>query len=160
MPEATRLETRAAIAEAVCNLLEGAVRRVDAYLPDVDPALWNTPGVLEAMRRFAIGRSHRELRLLLRDPPALAATHGPLLGLAQRLPSHLLLRDEPLDDAPAATTGFVTNDAGALLRFDAARRLGGEFLAEGGGEARRFADAFEQAFSRARPCSEFRVLGI
>ncbi len=160
MPDVQRLETRAEIIEALSALLAGAIRRVDAYLPDVDVAIWNAPEVLDAIRRFAIGRSQRELRLLLRDPPALAVTNGALLALAQRLPSHVLLRDEPVDEGPAASTGFIASDAGALLRFDASRRPGGEFSAESSGDSRRLAEAFEQAFSRARPCSEFRILGI
>lgn len=156
----TRCETRQALVAAMQALSDDALRTVVAYVPALDDGLWSSAELIAVVRTFLTGRSQREWRLLVRDTRGIATEHGPLIALAQRLPSLLLLRQADPDHALPARQAFVANDAGLLLLFDADQRPGAVFARDDRGRARKLVEAHDQAWDRARSLSELRSLGI
>ena len=152
------VETRAAALAATLGVIAGARRDLQIYSRELDPGLLDTPEALAALRRFATQGG--ETRVLLQDPGTPQRALSPLLGLAQRLPSAFALRavEEPGDLAYASA--FVVNDRGGWYFRTLGHRFDGETHLQGEPRSRQLRAAFEPMWERARPCPEFRALGI
>lgn len=148
-----------AIATATA-LAHHARRRLRIYTRALDPGLLDAPPVLDALRRLAVRGNGVEIRLLMQDAATPRADQAPLLALAQRLPSVLLLRevDDPVDrNDPSA---YLANDAGGYYFRALGHRFDGEADLDAPGRARQLGDGFDRVWERARPCSELRALGL
>lgn len=154
------VETREAAVAATAALIAGARSRLWVHSRELDPGLFDAEPVLDALRAFAVGGRGREVRILLHDPLAPQRAHAPLLVLAQRLPSVFQFRavDDPVDRAfPSA---FIASDAGGYYFRSLGHRFDGDWDPAGPGRARQLAEAFRPVWERARPCTEFRALGL
>ena len=152
------VQTRAAALAATLGVMAGARRSLQIYSRELDPGLLDTPEALAALRQFATQGG--ETRILLQDPGTPQRALSPLIGMAQRLPSAFALRavEEPGDLAYAAA--FVVNDRGGWYFRTLGHRFDGETHLHGEPRARQLRAAFEPMWERARPCTEFRALGI
>lgn len=153
------LDAAGAIA-AVVAVATQARRSLCIYSRQLDPGLLDAPPVLEALRRFATHTRGAEVHVLLQD--ALSPQHAlaPLLNLGQRLPSTFVFREvvEPVDRAyPSA---FMANDLGGYYFRGLGHRYDGETGVDSPARARQLREEFGRFWERARPCSEFRALGI
>lgn len=152
------VETRQAALAALLGVITGARRSLLVYSRDLDPGLLDTPEAMAAFRRFATNDG--ETRLLLQDPGTPQRALAPLINLAQRLPSAFAFRavEEPGDRLyPSA---FVVNDRGGWYFRTLGHRFDGETDLDSEARARQLRSTFEPIWERARPCTEFRALGI
>ena len=156
----TLVENSAGAIAAVLAVATHARRSLRIYSRELDPGLLDNPRVLEALRRFATATRGGEVQVLLQDAGTPQRALAPLLNLAQRLPSVFTFREvrEPVDKAYAAA--FVVNDMSAYYFRTLGHRFDGEVDLEGAGRARQLRDEFGRFWERARPCTEFRALGI
>ncbi|HEU0307592.1 MAG TPA: GNAT family N-acetyltransferase [Lysobacter sp.] len=155
---ANPVETHDAAIAALLGVIGTARRELWIYSRELDPGLLDQSEVLAALRRFA---THRGVaHILLQDALAPQMAHAPLIGLAQRLPSSFLFRviEEPVDRAYAAA--FVANDRGGWYFRTLGHRTEGETRIDQPARARQLQGVFEPVWERARPCSEYRALGI
>lgn len=152
------VETRDAALAASLGVIAGARRSLQIYSRELDPGLLDTPETLAALRRFATQGG--ETRVLLQDPGTPQRALSPLIGLAQRLPSAFAFRavEEPGDLAYAPA--FLVNDRGGWYFRTLGHRFDGETEIHGEPRARQLRATFEPMWERARPCTEFRALGI
>lgn len=154
-----RAEGVALLAAAIEAIAAGTRRHLSLYVTRPEWDLWSAPAVIDALRGFAVARSHREVRLLFLEARGLARDHAALVALSQRLPSLVMLREADPDSAPPAPQAFVIGDHGDALLFDSGPRP----AATRTGDAQRtrpLAERFEDAWMRARPLAEIRPLGI
>lgn len=154
------VEDRNAAIAVTVELIQSARRNLHVYSRELDPGLLDAPPVLEALRRFGTRDHGQEMRVLLQDAGAPQRAHAPLLLLAQRLPSVILFRevDDPVDRAyPSA---YVANDDGGYYFRGLGHRFDGEAETAAAGRARHLVEHFRPIWERARPCSEFRALGL
>lgn len=152
------VETRDAALAALLGVIADARRGLHVYSRELDPGLLDHPDVVAALRRFATHGG--ETRVLLQDPGTPQRALAPLIGLAQRLPSAFAFRavEEPGDRAyPSA---FVANDRGGWYFRTLGHRFDGETQLDGEAHARQLRAVFQPMWERARPCTEFRALGI
>lgn len=152
------VETRDAGLAALLGVIARARRALDLYSRELDPGLLDAPEALAALRRFAINDG--EVRILLHEPAAPQRALAPLIGLAQRLPSAFAFRaiEEPTDrDYPSA---YAVNDAGGYYFRTLGHRFDGETRLDAPARARQLRAAFEPVWQRARPCTEYRALGL
>lgn len=152
------VEGRAAGLAAVLGVANGARRQLLVYTRDLDPGVLDQPEALAALRRVAVGGG--DVRILLHDPASPQRAIAPLLGLGQRLTSAFQFRaiEEPIDrDYPSA---YVANDAGGWYFRALGHRFDGETRLDDAARARQLRAHFEPVWERARPCSEFRALGL
>lgn len=150
--------TRHAGLAALLGVANGARRHLFVYSRDLDPGLFGQPEATAALRRFAVGGG--EVRVLLQDPAAPQRAIAPLLGLGQRLTSAFAFRaiQEPVDrDYPSA---YVVNDRGGWYFRPLGHRFDGETRLDADARARQLRAHFEPVWERARPCTEYRALGI
>lgn len=157
---ATAVENLAGAIAATTAVVAQARRHLRIYSRDLDPGLLDSATVLGALRRFSTRNSGGEVRILLQDAATPQHALAPLLGLAQRLPSVFAFREvrEPVDKAYASA--FIANDAGGYYFRTLGHRFDGETDLDGAGRARQLGDEFGRFWERARPCTEFRALGI
>lgn len=154
------IEDRASAIAIVTALAHQARRRLCAYSRALDPGLFDAPEVLAALRRLAVRGGGVELRFLLQDAAMPQRDLAPLLALAQRLPSVILLREvtDPVDRAyPSA---YLANDAGGYYFRSLGHRFDGEADLAAAGRARQLCDEFDRTWERSRPCTELRALGL
>ena len=156
----TAVEDLAGAIAATTAVITQARRQLRIYSRELDPGLLDNTAVLSALRRFSTRHSGGEARILLQDAATAQHTLAPMLTLAQRLPSVFAFREirEPVDKAYASA--FVANDAGGYYFRTLGHRFDGETDLDGAGRARQLRDEFGRFWERARPCTEFRALGI
>jgi len=156
----TLVETGAGAIAAMLAVVTHARRGLRIYTRELDPGLLDHPQVLDALRRFATATRGGEVHILVQDAGTPQRALAPLLTLAQRLPSVFTFREvrEPVDRAYAAA--FVANDTSGYYFRTLGHRFDGEVNLDGAGRARQLRDEFGRFWERARPCTEFRALGI
>lgn len=157
---ATAVENAAGAVAALLAITAQARRSLRIYSRELDPGLLDDPRALDALRRFATRTRGAEVQILLQDSDTPQRTLAPLLTLAQRLPSVFAFREvrEPVDKAYASA--FIANDLGGYYFRTLGHRYDGESDLEGAGRARQLRDEFGRFWERARPCTEYRALGI
>ena len=143
----------------VVALAHSARRELRIRSRALDPGVLDTPDVLEALRRFGTSRRGPTVRILLRDAAGPQRDLAPLLPLAQRLPSVFAFRQADDRADTADPSAFIVDDqAGSWFRaFD--NRLDGHARLASAGHARQLRERFDRAWERARPVTEYRVLG-
>ena len=156
----TAVEDLVGAIAATIAVVTHARRHLCIYSRELDPGLLDNTAVLGALRRFSTHHSAGGIRILLQDAATVQHTLAPLLTLAQRLPSVFAFREvrEPVDKAYA--TAFIANDASGYYFRTLGQRFDGEADLEGAGRARQLREEFGRFWERARPCTEFRALGI
>jgi predicted GNAT family N-acyltransferase len=155
---ANPVESHEAALAAILGVIATARRELWIYSRELDPGLLDHPDVMAALRRF--GTQRGVAHILLQDALAPQSAHAPLIGLAQRLPSAFLIRviDEPVDRAYASA--FIVNDRGGWYFRPLGHRFEGETRIDQPARARQLQGVFEPFWERARPCTEYRALGI
>jgi len=149
---------RDAALAAVLGVIDGARRQLLVYSRDLDPGLLDTPEAMAALRRFAVGGG--QAQVLLHDPEAPRRALAPLIGLSQRLPSAFAFRaiEEPVDrDYPSA---YVVNDRSGWYFRTLGHRFEGDTRLDDEARGRQLRAHFSPVWERARPCTQFRALGI
>ncbi|HEY5850748.1 MAG TPA: GNAT family N-acetyltransferase [Lysobacter sp.] len=158
LDQVNAVERRDAAIATVVGVIASARRRLWIYSRELDPGVLDQPEVLAELRRFAVAEG--EVRVLLHDPAAPQRAIAPLLGLAQRLTSAFALRaiEEPVDrDYPGA---YVVNDDGGWYFRQLGHRFDGETRLDDPARGRQLRAHFDPVWERARPCSEYRALGL
>jgi predicted GNAT family N-acyltransferase len=156
----TVVENLAGAIAATTAVITQARRHLRLYSRELDPGLLDNALVLGALRRFSTRNPGGEVRILLQDAGTPQHTLAPLLSVAQRLPSVFAFREvrEPVDRAYASA--FIANDASGYYFRTLGHRYDGENDLDGAGRARQLREEFGRFWERARPCTEFRALGI
>lgn len=149
---------RAGAIAATLGVIVTARRQLLIYSPELDPGVLDVPEIITALRGFAIDNG--EIRILLHDPTAPQRNQSPLIGLHQRLPSTIAFRavEEPFDRSYASA--YTCSDAGGYYFRPIASRLEGDTRIDDRSRARHLLNLFSPVWERARPCSEYRTLGI
>lgn len=143
----------------VVALAHAARRELRIRSRDLDPGVLDAPDALDALRRFATGRRGPVVRVLLQDAARPQREHAPLLLLAQRLPSVFAFREADDRSDTADPSAFVVDDLGGSLYRPFDNRIEGEARLASAGTARQLRERFDRAWDRARPVTEYRVLG-
>lgn len=156
------VETRDAALAAVLGVIGTARRALQIYSRELDPGLLDTPEVLSALRRLATGSEagQVQVQVLLQDAAAPQRALAPLLGLAQRMPSSFSFRavEEPTDRA--CPSAFIVDDTGSYYFRPLGHRFDGETRLQAPARGRQLRATFDPVWQRARPCTEYRALGL
>ncbi|NOT89936.1 MAG: GNAT family N-acetyltransferase [Lysobacter sp.] len=156
----TAIDTREAAVAITTAVVTATRRELCLYSRQLDPGLFDSPEVLEALRRLATRRQRVDIRILLQDAGTPQRAHAPLIGLSQRLSSVFAFREitDPADHGYASA--FIANDSGGYYFRTLGNRFDGEAALDFGGRARQLADGFMPVWERARIVTEFRALDI
>jgi hypothetical protein len=67
-------------------------RLVSIFTPDLEPAVYDHPPVIEVIKRFVLSHSFAKVRVLLRDHTRHTGSGSRFMSMARRLSSYLELR--------------------------------------------------------------------
>lgn len=148
-------------AQAAAGEILAAARNELAILTqDLDPALLDSPEALAELKRVALSGRRARLRILVADPRGPLADGHRLIPLAQRLTSAIELR-MPVEDVDLQyPSAFLLNDRGGYFFRPLAGRGAGSGSTCNPGRHAQLLAFFDEAWERARPIPELRVLGL
>lgn len=144
---------------AVGSLLANARRTVVLLSPTLDAQLFGADECLAAVSAFARRSRHTRMRILVEDTKAIAANSHPLLELARRLPSKVLIRRLPADREPAKSSYIVVDEEAVWMLPDRDAYVGWTNQHDRV-QARRLADEFLWLFERSTEDPELRLLSL
>lgn len=154
------IERRADAVDMTAQIIQAARRTVWIRSFTLDPGLLDTSEVMQALRSFATAGRGIEVRVLLHDAATPQRAQAPLIALSQRLPSIFLFRElsDPVDrNDPSA---WIASDGGGYYLRKLGQRVEGEAELHAPARCRQLRSSHDQAWERARPISEYRVLGL
>lgn len=148
-----------ALAETL-HLIGDAKRELCIYTRALDPDLFESEVVLEALKRVAISGRGASIRILVQDPRAVAARGHRLLPLAQRLTSVFALRTPVQDDDLQYPSAFLLNDVRGYYFRVLGNRFEGEAVNYAPGRHAQLLEYFNQVWERSEPSEDLRQLSL
>lgn len=142
------------------QLVAQARRKLWIYTRDLDPKLYGTPEMLDALKRFAIESRGGALRILLHDAGAPLRDQHPLLPLVQRLSSSMQIRVPEAEPDLQYPCAFLVNDRGGYLLRPIGSRYEGSADLHAPGRQRQLREYFDQVWERSIPSPELRPVHI
>ena len=140
--------------------LIGAARRdLCIYTRDLDPQIFDTEEVLEALKRLAVG-GHAAIRIIVQEPQLAVRRGHRLIALAQRLTSVFTLRTPIQDEDRQYPSAFVLNDAYGFYFRTLGNRFEGEAINYAPGRHAQLLDYFRQVWERSEASEELRQLSL
>lgn len=158
--EATRLETVESALDATLQLIEPSRRYLYIYSHDLEYSLYGQNEMVEALKQFALRQRNGCVQIIIQDPASLRSQIHPLIELAQRLPSHFLIRAPMETEDLQYLSAFVINDCDGYLFRLLGNRYEGHWSPNLPARNRQLREEFERVWQRSRPCTEFRALGL
>lgn len=141
------------------ELLQQNHRTLAILTRDLDSLIYGTSEFTEAMSAFARSSRHSQIQLLIKDTkPAIESSH-PLIRLAQRLSSKILVRKitvEPNNKDMA----FMLGDTDKLLYKNDDSVYRGFFNCNAARELKPLREEFNYLWQYAEPEPEFQLLHI
>lgn len=98
------------------RMAEQAVRRLDILTYDLDPALYDQPPFLEAVKQLALNHRLSLIRILLQDSARVQHHGHRLTELARRLPSKIEIRRPHPDAIDHAENFLIADETGFVHR--------------------------------------------
>jgi len=146
--------------EAVLDLVQAARRDIVVYTRELEPALFAHAPIVQAFKDFAISGRGGVARFVVQDPALAQRSPHPLLAVAQRLSSAILLRTPQDVEELQYPSVFVATDADGYLFRLLGSRFEGDWSPRLPGRNRQLLEHFQRVWERARPCTELRSLQI
>lgn len=153
------LERSRSIRALSTEMAEQARRELLILGPTLDPAIYDQPAFLAAVKRLALGRSEPSVRVLVCDSRAANQDGQRLIDLARHLTSRITIRgvaEEERDRRDA----FLVADARGFIHRPFADAMEGTADFNAPLEARRLRTEFERIWERSHEDSELRRLFI
>jgi predicted GNAT family N-acyltransferase len=144
---------------AAGNLLAGARRTVMLLSASLDHRVFGSDACLASISAFARRSRHTQFLILVEDAKAIAAGAHPLLELARRLPSKVVIRRLPDDREPQKSNFMVVDDEAVWMLPDCSV-YSGWANEHDRVEARRLSDEFMWLFGRSSEDPELRLLSL
>lgn len=148
-----------ALAETL-GLIAAARREVYIYTRDLDPLLFDTEEVLDALKRVAISGRGAAIRVLIQDPQQPIRHGHRLIKLAQRLTSVFTLRTPTQAEDLQYASAFVLNDSYGFYFRTLGTRFDGEVVTYAPGRHAQLLEYFKQVWERSETSEELRQLAI
>lgn len=148
-PDSARmLESEPAIAEAILGLCERARREILILAQDLDPNLFDSIELSEALSRFARRNEQTKVCILVHDITRMVRDGHRLLNLARRLPSSVSIRLVHPDMQDRSENMVLADRTGLVVqpKFDTERGFANHNDAP---LTRQYADVFDRLHDRS-----------
>ena len=159
-PRTLVAEDRDQAVAAIAELLADTAHEIAIYTRDLDPALFDIPPILDAIKRIALSGRRARVRVLVQEPRKPVADGHRLIALAQRLPSLIEFRTPQDEHDRQYASAFLINDRRGYLFRILASRSEGEGSTYAPGRHAQLREYFDQVWERSVPSEELRQLAI
>lgn len=146
-----------ALRGAVAALLQLARRDARLAAPFLDPAIFNTASVADALADFVTRHPRNRIRILIEDISQLMRDNGRLVGLVRRLADSVELREVAENERGARDLYCVADHAVCLVQ-EAADGMDG-IVSRVPREIAALVERFDAVWNRAPPVA-LRTLGL
>lgn len=151
----TRLENR----ELATELVKQAKHTLRILTQDLEGAIYDDPGFVEAVTRLVTRGRHSRIHILIKDSSQ-AILHGHrLIELSRKFSSYIHLHNPSKEDENFLNAFIVTDEIGYIYRQNAARHEGAGNLNDPL-RARELIEIFDEIWGRSQPDPEMRRLHI
>lgn len=151
------IESLQQLKELSLQMVQGTTRHLDIVSRSLDPAVYDTPEFVQAVRALAVTKRSR-IRILVLQPESLLSRGGHrLVELAMRLSSHLEIRKPGIDDEDFNEALMIV-DGRAGIRRALADRYEGVANFKSQAWVARLSESFERLWQNAEPDPHFRRL--
>lgn len=130
-------------------------RRLEIVSRSLDPRVYDSAELAEAVKQLAIGHRNARIRLLVADPEPLIHDGHRLLDLAGRLPSFIELRVLAVEDRDF-NEAFLIADGSGYVHRSQAERYEGTANFNHRSKARELARRFDALWDMAEPDPNLR----
>ncbi len=154
------VESREQAREESLALIQTVRRDVCIYTRDLDPALYDTESLLNALKRVAISARGASIRILVQEPQQPVKRGHRLLALAQRLPSVFTFRVPVIEQDLQYPSAFLINDVRGYYFRVIGNRYEGEAVNYAPGRHAQLREYFNQAWERSEASEDLRVLAL
>ncbi len=154
-----RLTTPDDYATAVVALLQDATRTVDVFSPELNPVVFSSRNLIEAVRSFALLDRHTMLRVLVRDTTPLTRADHRLKALVERISSKIQVR-ALASDFHSRGDAFVLADGNSFAMRRESSTWDGLYDSSRPGIAKRLQTEFEEMWAHSLPDPGVRRLHI
>lgn len=153
------VESREQALEETLALIGAARRELYVYTRDLDPAVFDTEAVLDALKQLAIG-GRAAIRILVQEPQLAVRRGHRLIALAQRLTSVFSLRTPVQESDLQYPSAFVLNDRSGFYFRTLGNRFEGEAINHAPGRHAQLLELFRQVWERSEPSEDLRQLSL
>ncbi|NJN52069.1 MAG: adenylosuccinate lyase [Gammaproteobacteria bacterium] len=157
---ATHFDGEADGRAALLNIIGNARRELIIVSPALDRMLFGNDRVIALLSKFVRRAAIPTVRVLVEDGRAIAGAAHPLIYLAQRMPSKILIRRLPPEVPEGTPVSYVVADGEGLWVIPERDNLAGFANTHDRVAARRLTDVFSQLFDRASEDPELRQLAL
>ncbi|MCC5857436.1 MAG: hypothetical protein JJT90_04715 [Ectothiorhodospiraceae bacterium] len=162
MEEVERLHvtTQEQAADTVQALLQAARHQVDLLSPLLDPALYDRPPCLEALRRMVVNAGrHARVRVLVADADAVVSRGHRLIELSRQLSSFIEIRRLAEEDRNEEIAMLLV-DGESYLYWGPGTGYQGSGRRHHRGSCRRLRQLFQDCWDRSEPAPSLRRLHL
>lgn len=153
------IETREDNHSAAVGLVRQCMRNLDIISRDLEPAIYDTPDFVDAVKQLALRSRFAKIRILIFEPETIVHHRHRLIDLAIHLSSYIELRKGSSDDRDYNEALLVVDETGYLHR-NSVERYEGEASFNDKRMSKYFLQGFEQMWETATPDPNFRRLSI
>ena len=154
------IESREQALEETLALVAAARRELCIYTRDLDPILFDSESMLDALKRLVIGGRGASVRIIVQEPRVPSQRGHRLIALAQRLSSSFAFRTPQQEEDLQYPSAFVINDARGYYFRTLGNRFEGEVVNYAPGKHAQLQEFFDQVWERSEPSEELRQLSL
>lgn len=147
-----------ALAETLA-LIGAARNELHIYTRDLDPGLFDTAPVLDALKRLAIG-GRGAIRIIVQEPQLAVRRGHRLIALAQRLTTVFALRTPVQESDLQYPSAFLLNDRCGFYFRTLGNRFEGEAVNYAPGRHAQLLEFFRQVWERSEASEDLRQLSL
>ncbi len=153
------VETREDNHLAAIQLAQQCIRNLEIISRKLDPAIYDTPDFVEALKQLALKSRHARIRILVFESEAIIHSGHRLIDLAQHLSSYIELRN-PGIEYQAYNEALLIADETGYLHQDNAERYEGRVNFNGRRQSKLLLDRFEEMWDSATPDPNLRRIHV
>lgn len=159
MSNLIQFDSRSEAQSLALQLCQQATREICFFGNNIDPILFDNPAFIEAISEFARRNKHTQVKFVVHDTRQNTAEGHRLISLAQRLTSHIHIRNTA-EKQQDLTQIFMLVDQNAYLYCPNYVRHQGRASFDAPIDVRNFKKTFDDLWDRSTVDSNIRRLGI
>ena len=141
------------------QLVQQCKRNLEIISRKLDPAIYDTPDFVEALKQLALKSRHAHIRILVFESEAIIRRGHRLVELAQHLSSYIELRNPGIEYQSYNEALLIADETGYLHR-DNAERYEGRVNFNGRRQSKLLLDRFEEMWESATPDPNLRRVHV
>lgn len=113
-----RLNSAEEISDAVINATENTLKTIKIFTPDMEAENYNNDEFRKQLLSFTRGNRHAQVHILIDDISNALQSGHKLIGLAQQLPSIVIIKDTPVDYQGSNISFILFDQASFIFKPD------------------------------------------